>query len=355
MKYVIRERQRAESDYNAGSKARSDVDQVLCALGFLELPVDLELDTSKAGVLKKAQLHYSRYSAWKRCGTRLDENDVVVFQYPVRNHTIFFGSILKKLNQRGIRTIGIIHDLESLRMAIDTNVKPASRLRYSLEEVSALKYFTKIIVHNDHMKTTIHDMFHVPLEKMISLQIFDYLYQPTGHDAPTDMNGPVIIAGNLAPKKAGYVYALPQNVKFDLFGANLDDSFAFQGNVTYKGKVKPDILPTVLKGSFGLVWDGPFADTCEGVYGEYLKINNPHKTSLYLASGLPVIVWSQSAMADFVKEHGCGWTVDSLQSIGELFTNLTSEKYSVLAKNAQDIGDKIRNGFYLKKAMEQIV
>lgn len=354
MKYVIRERQRAESDYNAGSKARSDVDQILCAMGFSELPVDLELDTAKMSALKKAQRHCTRYSNWKCCGARLNENDVVVFQYPVRNHTVFFGHVLRNLSQRGVRTVGIIHDLESLRMAIDANVKPASRLRYSLEEVSALKYFTKIIVHNDHMKAEIHDMFHVPLEKMVSLQIFDYLYQPTGQSS-TDMNGPIIVAGNLDPKKAGYVYDLPQNVKFDLFGANLDDTFAFRNNVTYKGKVKPDILPTVLKGSFGLVWDGPSADTCEGVYGGYLKVNNPHKTSLYLAAGLPVIVWSKSALADFVREHGCGWTVDRLQDIGELFTNLTPEKYSVLKKNAQGIGEKIRNGRYLKKAVEKCV
>lgn len=355
MKYVIRERQRAESDYNAGSKARNDVDQILCTLGFSELPVELELSTSKTNVLKKVQLQYTRYFDWKRCAAQLKENDVVVFQYPVRNHTVFFGSILKKLNQHGIRTIGIIHDLESLRLAISTNVKTVSKVRYSLEEVSALKYFTQIIVHNDYMKAVIHDMFHVPLEKMVSLQIFDYLYQPTGQDPSADMDGPVIIAGNLAPKKAGYVYDLPRNVKFDLFGANLDDSFNFQNNVTYKGKVKPDILPTMLKGSFGLVWDGPSADTCEGVYGKYLKINNPHKTSLYLASGLPVIVWSQSAMADFVMQNGCGWAVDSLQDIGERFTTLTPEKYSVLAKNAQDIGDKIRNGAYLKKAIAQMV
>lgn len=355
MKYIIREQQRAGSDYNAGSKARSDVDQILCKMGFSQLPVNLEPNILGINVLKKAKLHCARYSEWKRCTTCLTQGDTVVFQYPVRNHTVLLEGVLKHLGQRGVQTIGVIHDLESLRMAIDKNVKLVSRFRYSLEEVSALKYFTKIIVHNEHMKTAIHDIFHVPLEKMISLQIFDYLYQPTGQNLSADIDGPVIIAGNLAPQKAGYVYDLPRNVKFDLFGANLDDSFSFQNNVTYKGKVKPDILPTVLRGSFGLVWDGPSADTCEGVYGEYLKINNPHKTSLYLASGLPVIVWSQSAMADFVMQNGCGWAVDSLQDIGERFTTLTPEKYAALAKNAQDIGDEIRNGVYLKKAIAQIV
>ena len=34
------------------------------------------------------------------------------------------------------------------------------------------------------------------------------------------------------------------------------------------------------------MWDGPSPDTCAGVYGAYLRYNNPHKTSLYLAAGL---------------------------------------------------------------------
>lgn len=34
--------------------------------------------------------------------------------------------------------------------------------------------------------------------------------------------------------------------------------------------------------------------------------------SLYVSSCLPVIVWSQDAIADFVKEHDIGFCVDSL-------------------------------------------
>lgn len=40
-----------------------------------------------------------------------------------------------------------------------------------------------------------------------------------------------------------------------------------------------------IEANFGLVRGG----YCR----EYLKVNNPHKTSFYLKSELPVIVWSQ--------------------------------------------------------------
>ena len=56
------------------------------------------------------------------------------------------------------------------------------------------------------------------------------------------------------------------------------------------GSFLPDELPSALEGSFGLVWDGDSSKTCSGVFGEYLRYNNSHKASLYLASGFPIIV-----------------------------------------------------------------
>ena len=58
-----------------------------------------------------------------------------------------------------------------------------------------------------------------------------------------------------------------------------------------------------MEGSFGLVWDGISVETCAGVYGEYLKVNNPHKTSLYLASGIPVIIWKEAAWLSLLNAN----------------------------------------------------
>ena len=59
------------------------------------------------------------------------------------------------------------------------------------------------------------------------------------------------------------------------------------------------------------------SETCKGSFGEYLRINNPHKTSLYLASGIPVIIWSKAALAEFIEKNKCGITVDSLYEIAD--------------------------------------
>ena len=353
MNWIIREQQREESVFNAGSKAREDVDKILTSNGFTALIANMEIDLSQ-NPFKKTLLQIRRYHEWIQCIEKMKKGDLVVIQFPVRNHTVFFQSFLKTLNKNGVTTVGIIHDLESLRQSMVRSVSFFSRLRFKLEEISALKYFSKIIVHNNYMKKSIHDHFDIPLDRMINLEIFDYLYIPENEDDNAVYNGPIIIAGNLDKRKSGYVYHLPKEVNYSLYGANYSGDEYNNKNVSYLGKVKPDELPKVLKGSFGLVWDGPSAKTCEGVYGEYLKVNNPHKTSLYLAASIPVIVWDKSAMADFVEEHGCGITVESINQIENKLKAISIEQYKMIVNNAKKVGKHLRNGYYMRTALSKI-
>ena len=109
----------------------------------------------------------------------------------------------------------------------------------------------------------------------------------------------------------------------------------FLTNVHYQGAFSPDELPNRLHGGFGLVWDGDSPHTCSGMYGEYLKMNNPHKASLYLASGFPIIVWRQSALAEFVRKNHCGILVDSLFEIADCLNSIDEEDFQELIKNSK--------------------
>lgn len=118
--------------------------------------------------------------------------------------------------------------------------------------------------------------------------------------------------------------------KFYLYGPNygLEES----DNITYGGVLSPEQVPEVLTKGFGLIWDGNTIETCKGGTGEYLRYNNPHKLSLYLSSGLPVIIWKDAAEAKFVCENGVGYTIDSLREIPELM-----EKFlKMIMKNKQE-------------------
>lgn len=121
------------------------------------------------------------------------------------------------------------------------------------------------------------------------------------------------------------------------------------------GFVKSDELIATARGHFGLVWDGASEDGCTGDWGEYLKINNPHKTSLYLRCSLPVIIWKQAALAPFVSKHGIGLCVDSLKELDTILPNITQGQYACMKMNAERIGNLIAQGHFFRTAFEEAV
>ena len=163
-------------------------------------------------------------------------------------------------------------------------------------------------------------------------------------------NQPIIVAGNLAQEKAGYLYSLPAEPAYNLYGVGFDESRALE-NENYFGSFLPDELPAALEGGFGLVWDGDSAETCSGVFGEYLRYNNSHKASLYLASGFPLVVWKQSALSHFVLENGCGIAVESLHELKATIDNLSDTDYQDFQLKIPRHGKGIRDGHYLLTAL----
>ncbi len=74
---------------------------------------------------------------------------------------------------------------------------------------------------------------------------------------------------------------------------------------------------------------------------------------MYLASGLPVIIWKEAAIARFIEENNAGIVVGSLLEIENVLNNISEEKYAQIKKNAKEIGAKLREGYYYKKALEK--
>ncbi|EHJ52651.1 sugar transferase [Streptococcus macacae] len=333
---------------NAGNKARDDVNAILASLHYSPISVSIKEDTIEP-LGKRA--HFYKYRIFKKAFSPLKSGDNLLIQFPIINHTIFFSRVLKQLRKKGIKVFVLIHDLESLRFANDKrHLSLKHRLRLWLQEMTVLKNADRIIVHNDKMKAVLIQK-KIDAQKLSSLDIFDYLIPKYkgGKIATVAKDLPLVIAGNLAAEKSGFLYHLPKTPQFNLYGVGYDDQNT--ANISYKGSFFPDELPFHLSGSFGLVWDGPSADTCTGMFGDYLRFNNSHKASLYLASGLPVIVWSESALADFVKKNHCGISVSSLFELDEKMRQLSEKDYQVLLQGAKKIGQSIRAGLFLKKQL----
>lgn len=337
----------------AGIKARDDIDTIFKSLGIRKITIPTnKKDRNSGKKIYKLYAHFAIYQTWKTQLKKLNRKDRLFIQFPVIEHSIFLAFLLNKIEKKGIQVILLIHDLELLRVAKRKDISLTKKIRLTLEEKSILFNSTYVIVHNEYMKKYICELG-VKEDKVITLEIFDYLIN--GFDLKRlkgkRRTNPVIIAGNLRRHKAQYVYQLPETYNYNLYGVDYDGKI--NNRIVYHGSYAPEELPYVLEGGFGLVWDGESVDTCSGVYGEYLKINNPHKTSLYLASGIPVMIWSKAALANFVKKYNVGITIESLNDLNKVVGKITEQEYETMLNNVNEISKKLRSGFFTKKAIEK--
>lgn len=114
-------------------------------------------------------------------------------------------------------------------------------------------------------------------------------------------------------------------------------------------------MPLILKGEFGLIWDGEDINTCSGLNGNYMRYNNPHKLSLYIASGIPVITWKEAAIADFIIKNDIGICVESLSEIDEKLDRLSLERYNEILHNVYKVQEKVVNGCMIKNAIREAI
>lgn len=78
-------------------------------------------------------------------------------------------------------------------------------------------------------------------------------------------------------------------------------------------------------------------------------MNISYKLSTYLAAGLPVVVPSYLSNADYIKEHGLGFVVSSLEEADRCIQECTEEQYARMVANARHTAYLISNGYFTKK------
>lgn len=338
-----------DEKYNAMSKARNDVINIERNMELNPLIISTKFGVRRNKFLKPLQLlsYYQNYIIWKKEIKKIEQGDLLIIQYPLVNTILNFKKIMKISKKKKITTVLIVHDLDSLR---GTCVP-----RIIKEDKEILHYSSYIIAHNEYMKRKLVEMGNAE-EKIIILSIFDYLTDIETIDKEREKSGPIIIAGNLIKTKAKYLEKIKniKNIQFNLYGKGYEAE-ENEKNINYKGAFLPEELLNNLEGSFGLVWDGESIETCTGSFGEYLKYNNPHKTSLYLAAGIPVIVWEEAAISKFVLKNKVGITVKKLEDIYDKINSMSEEEYEELVKNARKVSTELKDGYYLKRAILQIL
>lgn len=313
----------------AGQKAKEDITNILTNSNFRKIYIKIE-----ANKIKK--LLYTHRNI-KNGLEELRSGDTIVIQYPMYSR-FALKIILKECKKRNIKTIGVLHDVESLRWS-------DAKEKIKNQEINLFKGFDCLVVHNSIM----HDWLSQKLGNipMVDLDIFDYI---NNKEYPqVDMHRNLVFAGNLEKSSFLEKWNIEKNVT--VYGIN--PSSKYPDNIVYKGVKTPDELPEYLSGSFGLVWDGDSLDTNSGIFGEYTKYNNPHKVSLYLSCGLPVIVWKEAAISSFIVKNNLGIAVDSLDELEEKLNEVDSKIYNDMLLSVGKVSKEIRKGKFTVDAVDK--
>lgn len=265
-------------------------------------------------------------------------NDSILFQYPTVSPSLN-ELIIKYISKRQNPFFILVHDLGSLQ---NDSVKLLG------QEIHLLNNADKIIVHNEEMKD-LFVKYQCDKNKLITLDAFDYL-----NDHPfieKRDKGLVCYAGNLS--KGYFLSKWTFKPEINIFGKK-DEEIKYPSKVKWRGEYAPDDLLDVLQYKYGLVWDGNDVNGCYGKFGKYLLYNNPFKMSMYLSIGIPVICWNKAAIAPFVKQYNCGFTINSLTELNERINSISSEQYKEYCNNAEKVGQRIKSGYFTQKAFEAL-
>lgn len=322
---------------SAGNKAKTDIEASIQKIGFINI------GNKQAQKTNLFADYFSTLFSVLKAVSNIKKGDVILLQYPWKKYYDF---LCIKAHKKGAKTITLIHDLGSFR-----------RQKLTIEqEVARLNQSDCIIAHNPSMKKWLEE--NGVKAPVTTLEIFDYLSKsnPTEEAVDSEIYR-IAYAGALSSKKNQFLYDwFSKDLPFtmELFGNGFEsDTETIKAKINYHGFTQSDTLISSVRAHFGLVWDGDSIDECSGTYGLYLRYNNPHKTSLYLRSHLPVIVWSQSALAPFVRENGAGICVDSLQELPQILQSLNKQDYQEMKSNAQRVGNQIAAGKYVQLALDR--
>ena len=319
---------------HAGNKARRDVDAIFARRGYelIENVVETRFDST----LEKMS-YVLRAATWKKIlRLRSIKDQLVLAQFPIYGNKLMRETLGDFFSRN--RMLFIVHDLDALR-----NFGSAS----TADEIKQLNRAEFLIVHNRQMLERLREIG--VSTSMLELELFDYLLDGELPRRPSDSDNAIVFAGNLS--KSAFLKSIGElEVQFNLYGPGGENI----SNANWRGSFLPDEVPYKLEGNFGLIWDGDSIDTCAGAFGEYLRLNNPHKLSLYIAAGLPVVTWTHAAIADFIAENGIGFTVDSLREIPSRLEKIGVTEYRSMLENAARLQKMIAAGFFTNRALERV-
>lgn len=337
--------------FSARSKAREDVNRIAKNNGFTPFLINTRTTTEQSAShrspISKLLYNIRKLFILFYSVLLIKKNTLVLFQYPFAPFgeffTYFFCHCLKRKN---CHLVILVHDLVHYR---ETEV-------FDKTEIKTLNTASELIVHTPRMQQLFKEYGVNRPCKLLFL--FDYLTDevPGGEDK-TDQANSVAFAGAL--DKSIFLKKLRETVNYKgvqlhLYGGEPSDTSDFPDWMKYIGQFSPENV-TMLTEGWGLAWDGIGIESLQGVIGNYLKYIAPHKVSLYITAGIPVILSKESALAEYIEQNKLGVTISSLLELDNKILNQNKEEYQLIRKSVLNKSEVLRNGKMLGAILNTIV
>jgi hypothetical protein len=331
-KYFIQ--QYLQEKYLHGGVGGVDAEKILLAKGFEPL-----LFPHQTGFSVTAK--FSRFIYLFKLFFRIKKGSVIVFLFPL--YARMNRLLLRILAAKQVRFICFIADINGLKDG-DRNLLEA--------EIAFFRRYTYFVVHNARMNEWLHE--HMPSAiKTAEIGFFDFLTTPVIIERTPSPD--IVFAGNLEKSRFLNQLGSIDSLRFHLYGAGHTVSMLEPSNVEWHGIELPEDLPAKLEGSFGLVWDGDSAEMPAGSLGDYMQYISHHKLSLYILSGLPLVVPATAGSASVVLSYGIGITVKNLHEIADRIKTISIAEYREMQNNMQPLAQRISEGKCLGSAIDQLM
>lgn len=319
---------------NAGSKAMKDIMYLLRQQGYRPVP---SLPVTAWKPLKALDVPLLCLTLLFGAGRR----GTLLYFVPSNQARISLLSLLSRAI--GFRLVCFINDIESMR----TDTSPRRRR----QETGGIACADVLLAPNSRSVEILRRDYGIR-KPAIPIGVWDYLHDSSPALRAMPATDAVAFAGNLA--KAAFVSRLGVlDLTFRIWGDGRP--VPASANLRPMGTRKPEeMVDEVAACAWGLVWDGDSIEGCHGPTGTYLRFNNPHKCGLYLAAGIPLIVWEESAMSPFVRRHGVGICVSSLHEAAGRIRRTDEATYRAYRQNARLAGEQIRKGGFFLEALKQL-
>lgn len=274
----------------------------------------------------------------KKYEALVSPGDVIIWQYPKYSPKLEL-AVIKWSREKEVLIISLVHDITMLRTDTD------KLQHYHLETDKEVLQSFDVVILPQHFVKQLNDIG-VVLKHIITLSPYDFLYDQT--ITPAIYQKSVTYAGSLAkfPNLA--------QVDFDLtvYGEKNFSSIVFdQPHIKNGGFVEATQLPTKLSAGYGLIWD----ESDDNPYlKQYTQWNWPYKFSLYMVSGLPVIAWQGSAIAEVILEKEVGIVISDLSEINAVLNNIPKNQYQKMASNAVSFGKQLASGATTKQVIQDL-